>query len=107
MDPQLRLLLRPDANLVAFQSKYTVFPSKSSGKAVFRFVFEMPDSSPQDWPETTSLERALKKHYLSGHYIYEPGGFFFPSAIEPADRLPFSPGLLLRYNGKNQMTGAP
>jgi len=83
MDPQLRLLLRPDANLVAFQSKYTVFPSKSSGKAVFRFVFEMPDSSPEDWPETTSLERALKKHYLSGHFIYEPGGFFFPSAIRP------------------------
>jgi len=25
----------------------------------------------------------LKKHYLSGHFIYEPGGFFFPSAIRP------------------------
>ncbi|MDW7656770.1 MAG: acyltransferase domain-containing protein [Bacillota bacterium] len=77
MDPQLSILLKPESNIVAFQQKYTVFPAPSSGKAIFRFVFEKQYDRLEDLPETTSLERALKQHYLAGKYIYEPGGFFF------------------------------
>lgn len=77
MDPQLSILLKPESNIVAFQQKYTVFPAPSSGKAIFRFVYERHYDRLEDLPETTSLERALKQHYLAGKYIYEPGGFFF------------------------------
>jgi hypothetical protein len=77
MDPQLSALLKPEANIVTFQQKYTVFPAQSSGKAIFRFVFERQYDRLEDLPETTSLERALKQHYLAGNFIYEPGGFFF------------------------------
>jgi hypothetical protein len=31
----------------------------------------------EDLPERTTLERSIKRHYLSGKYIYEPGGVFF------------------------------
>jgi hypothetical protein len=31
----------------------------------------------EDLPENSSLERALKKHFLSGKAIYETYGYFF------------------------------
>lgn len=77
MDPQLEDLLPAQSNLVAFQKKYTRFPSVSSGRGVFSFVFLKPCARLEDLPENTTLERQLKKHYLEGRYIYEPGGFFF------------------------------
>jgi len=77
MDPQLSKLLKPGSNITAFQRKFTRFPFVSSGNAVFKFVFFKQCKTLQELPENTSLERVLKKHYLDGHYIYEPGGFFF------------------------------
>jgi len=76
MDPQLSKLLKPGSNITAFQRKFTRFPSVSSGKPC-KFVFFKQYKTLQELPENTSLERVLKKHYLDGHYIYEPGGFFF------------------------------
>lgn len=76
MDPQLEKILKPGSNIIAFQRKYTRFPSISSGRGVFFFVFLKEYDQLQDLPENTSLERALKKHYIEGNYIYEPGGFF-------------------------------
>lgn len=76
MDPQLSKLLTHDSNITAFQMKFIRFPTVSSGHAVFKFVFLKQYKELQDLPENTSLERALKKHYLDGHHIYEPGGFF-------------------------------
>jgi hypothetical protein len=35
------------------------------------------ETKPQDFPEGTSLMRAIKEHYLRGKYIYEYGGIFF------------------------------
>ncbi|NLM78272.1 MAG: hypothetical protein GX173_09325 [Ruminococcaceae bacterium] len=81
MDPQLRQLLRPNSNIVRFQERFHPFPSPSSGRGIFRFVFEIEYERLEDLPENTSLERALKKHYLAGRYIYEPGGFFFPDEL--------------------------
>jgi len=76
MDPQLEYLLKTDSNIITFQRRYTRFPSVSSGNGVFSFVFLKKYERLQELPENTSLERALKKHYLGGNYIYESGGFF-------------------------------
>jgi hypothetical protein len=76
MDPQLALLLPETANIVRFMRQYTVFPAVSNGLSVFRFVFEKDNPDLEQLPETTTLERAIKRHYLAGRYIYQPGGYF-------------------------------
>ncbi len=82
MDRQLKKLLKPGSNIADFLSKYTPYPVKSMGQGVFYFAFQFPDYTDianLDYtllPENTSLERALKKHYLKGDYVYEVGGVF-------------------------------
>ncbi len=78
MDPQLRNMLKPTSNIVYFQSKFMRFPYVSNGTAVFTFLFKNQlIKKIEDQPENTSLERAAKKHYLDGKFIYEQGGCFF------------------------------
>ncbi len=77
MDPQLAGLLRPDSNILRFQRPYLLCPVLSSGRGVFMFVYTRPYARLEDLPERTTLERALKRHYLDGKYIYEHVGIFF------------------------------
>jgi hypothetical protein len=77
MDPQLADMLPPDSNIVTFQNKYMRFPTYSSGRGAITFVFFDRYERLEDLPERTTLERSIKRHYLSGKYIYEPGGVFF------------------------------
>lgn len=76
LSPQLKGLLKPTSNILAFGDRYVRFPMKDSGMAVFSFVFIGKFDSYNDLPENTSLERALKKHYLDGEYIHSFAGAF-------------------------------
>lgn len=78
IDPQLKDMLKPTSNIVAFQSQFTVkFPKKSFGTAVYTFLFKKHVERIEDLCEDTSLQRTVKKHYLEGKYIYEPCGVLF------------------------------
>ncbi|HBN82211.1 MAG TPA: hypothetical protein DDZ89_00020 [Clostridiales bacterium] len=77
MDPQLADMLPANSNIVSFQNKYIRFPSYSTGTGVMSFVFWRKYDRYEDLPETTSLERKIKQHYINNKYIYEPGGVFF------------------------------
>lgn len=77
MDHQLTQFLSPEAGLVQFQKKFILYPRIADGKGVFSFVFTKPFSKLEDLPEETSLQQALKRHYIDGKYIYEMGGIFF------------------------------
>jgi hypothetical protein len=81
LDPQLKQFLKPGSNLVAFQDKYHRFAMKSGGTDVYSFLFKKPVEKNEDLCEDTSLQRAVKAHYLSGKYIYAQGGYFFPEEI--------------------------
>ena len=81
LDPQLKQFLKPTSNLVAFQDKYHRFAMKSGGTDVYSFLFKKPVEKNEDLCEDTSLQRAVKAHYLSGKYIYAQGGYFFPEEI--------------------------
>ncbi len=79
LDPKLREFLPENSNILAFQGKYTLYPGETEGIDVFNFVFKMQYTKGLDYkriPEDTSLQRALKKHYLDGKYIYEYEGVF-------------------------------
>lgn len=79
MSPDLPALLKPESNIVAFQSQYMRFPVKASGKAVFTFLFDKPgNENIEEMPEDTSLRRKVKELYRAGGYVHESSGIFFP-----------------------------
>lgn len=79
IDPQLDEILNEESNIVKFRKRFRSLTHKSNGEDVFNFIFNKPDMNfdIQDLPEDSSLQRALKNHYLSGKAIYELEGFFF------------------------------
>jgi hypothetical protein len=78
LDPQLRQFLKPDSNLLAFQGRYLLFALKSCGTDVYEFLFKKPAARLEYLCEDTSLQRAVKAHYLKGNYIYAQGGVILP-----------------------------
>ena len=78
LDPQLKQFLKPSSKLIAFQDKYRRFATKSGGTDVYSFLFKKPVEKIEELCEDTSLQRAVKAHYLDGKYIYAQGGVFFP-----------------------------
>ena len=79
LDAKLREFLHESSNVLAFQNKYTLYAGETEGIDVFNFVFKMQYTKEVDYnsiPEDTSLQRALKKLYLDGKYIYEYEGVF-------------------------------
>ena len=76
LDKQLQKFLPENSNILSFQKKYTLYAGGTKGKDVFNFVFKNSFGEYKDLPENTSLQRALKKHYLDGGYVYEYDGIF-------------------------------
>lgn len=79
MDKQLKDMLKPDSNIVKFQSRYTTFFRDKPTDGVFVFVYGYnagvkPDLG--ELAEDTSLRRAIKSHLLAGGSIYADGGIF-------------------------------
>lgn len=76
MDPQLGDILGDEANITRFQRRFLRAPQKSQGRDVFTFLYPKAVESYDQLPENTRLERAVKKLYLNGQYIYELRGLF-------------------------------
>ena len=79
--PELKDILKPTSNILAFRDRYIKFPVLCSGLDIFNFVFQNPVSSLSEvdlnsLPENTSLERSLKEMYKNGKYLHETGGIF-------------------------------
>lgn len=79
MSRDLRKVLKPTSNILAFQKKYIHYPCKSEGTWVFGFVFpgEKGISGIESLSEGTSLQRNVKELYKNGGAIYDECGFFF------------------------------
>jgi len=79
LDPQLEGLLGENSNIVRFGRRFTPVCTKNDGYGVFRFAFLLPDNNFtfEELPERTSLQRAVKQHYLDGKAIYAMHGYFF------------------------------
>ena len=69
MDKQLKNMLKPDSNIVKFQSRYTTFFRDKPTDGGFVFVYGYPAGVKPDLgelAEDTSLRRAIKSHLLAG-----------------------------------------
>ncbi|MBR5139573.1 MAG: DUF5596 domain-containing protein [Clostridia bacterium] len=76
MSPELKLHMNPASRILGFASHYLRFPIHTEGEDVLYFVFYLKFKSYEDLAEDTSLQRSLKKLYLSGEKLYEYGGIF-------------------------------
>ena len=76
MAPELKAILKPGSRITAFAEKYLRYPIPTRGEDVLNFVFLLKYKTYEDLAEDTSLQRALKKRYVNGQYLYEYGGVF-------------------------------
>ena len=78
-DPELINILGENANISKFCGRFIPLSAKSNAKDVFGYVYRAygDDIDVASLPENTSLQKALKKHYLSGNAIYVMHGVFF------------------------------
>lgn len=78
MEPHLADFLSESSNIMQFQKKYTLYQNDANGKAVYTFLFSVPENTPvSELPDDTSLRRRIKELYLSGGRILEQGGLIF------------------------------
>ena len=72
LDPRLRTMLKPGSNLLAFQAVWdAIVARKGEDRSILSFIFDR-DVPPTDLSEvvaTTSLQRAVWKHYQNGNYF--------------------------------------
>ena len=76
LSPQFEGMLKEGSNIVAFGKRFTRLPFRNGGNDVFSFVFPPGIEKYEDLPENTSLERALKKLYMEGNFLYSFYGAF-------------------------------
>ena len=75
LDPQFQKILLPSCNIVKFQKEYYLYPVLSNDIEVFRSVFGGKPEDLTRLPVGSSLQAAVKGHYLSGGHL-QPGGMF-------------------------------
>lgn len=89
---QLREMLAPNSNLLAFQRQGYLFPLPSDGADGLYFLFG-------DWlidldkaPRDTQLQRAVIKHLKAGDKLRSGGFFLLPDAVEQFGQAPYQSG---------------
>ena len=91
LDTELKAITGKEGNVTRFGDRFTRFPVKSDGSAVYSYVFECsPDTPAQQLPENSSFASAIKRHILSGGTVYGAAGVFgkFSDQTEPPALIP-------------------
>lgn len=70
LDPVLDDFLKDTSNILQFAHRFVRYPRKSDGTHAFNLIFQKHYDDYELLPENTSLERGLKKLFLSGRYVY-------------------------------------
>jgi hypothetical protein len=67
LDPQLRDYLKPDSNILRFQDRFTeIRPAEWTNDGPLRFVFGPADLPLAEYPQRSSVERAVVGHIAAG-----------------------------------------
>ena len=82
LNPELTDILGETSNIHAFAAMFHRYPVKCQGQGVFNFVFKTSvKPKPEDLPEDTRLQRALKAKYLAGSYLHNFAGYILPEDV--------------------------
>lgn len=78
LDPLLKEYLRPESNIVRFQTRFTLGPAgdNNANESVLRFVFGPLHENLDDYPQHSSLERAVIANIRAGHHWQFRFGWF-------------------------------
>lgn len=72
--PTLKQLLRPESNILRFQSLFEIFDTNSDSRQAEERVFGTISDNPRKYPETTGLQRSMKNWLLMGNKVGSAGG---------------------------------
>ena len=79
LEPRLAEIIGADSKIAQFGARFARVPLLSAGREVFSFVVPPKLTDLNAIPETTRLERGLKKIYLEGGHVHAFGGVFLPA----------------------------
>ena len=74
LSPALEKLLKPDSRILKFQRRFEIEHWNQDDEGYKLWVFKNPTLEPKDFPENTSLQRAMKAYVLGGGKIGEAFG---------------------------------
>ena len=76
LDVDIKKITGKEGNVTRFGDKFLRYPTKSSGGAVFEYVFNHPGAVPaEELVPTNSFSAAIKEHLLRGGHVYGAAGF--------------------------------
>lgn len=84
MNPRLEEMLGDESNIAKFVKRFNHIADKTSGDAVFYFIYLKPRGTQitiDALPENTRLERETKRIYQSGDVLHEMYGVMFDDNI--------------------------
>lgn len=75
LSPTLAQLLPEGSRILAFQRSFAVTPLEKPNQEFRKWVFKTPDLPMEQYPEHTSLQRALKRVLLNGGTLVDGKGY--------------------------------
>ena len=69
MDRQLREMLGENSNILCFQNRFEIFNEGEISTEFIEWIYHTKSTEYATFSETTSLQRNIKKHLLSGGVI--------------------------------------
>lgn len=69
LDSQLKEMLNDNSNIISFQNRFEIFDEGEADTGFIEWLFNTKSTDFATLPESTSLQRNLKKHLLSGGVI--------------------------------------
>lgn len=69
LNPNMQAILGPDSNIVQFQSLFEIYELDEDSRQAEERVFPRLEDDPGCYPESTALQRGLKKYLMEGKKI--------------------------------------
>lgn len=66
LNPNMQAILGPDSNIVQFQSLFEIYELDEDSRQAEERVFPQLEDDPGCYPESTALQRGLKKYLMEG-----------------------------------------
>ena len=74
ISPDLKELLSEHSRIIQFQNLFTVYKTDNEERQAEERVFGFLSDDPNDYPETTSLQKAVKQYMLDGKVVQMGAG---------------------------------
>lgn len=74
LSPSLKALLPEQSRIIQFQNLFTVYKTENEERQAEERVFGFLSDDPQEYPESTALQKAIKNYMLNGNEVMMGAG---------------------------------